>query len=52
MDWIVEEELCFKAAAMCHKDEIKAVAVSFRVKEETLSNGARRGKETLGAVFL
>lgn len=37
---------------MCHKDEIKAVAVSFRVNEESLSDGAQRGKETPREVFL
>lgn len=30
------------AAAMCHQDQVKTVAVSFRVEKESLSDGAQR----------
>lgn len=37
---------------MCHEDEIKTVAVSFRVDKESLSDGAQRGKETRRSLLL
>lgn len=37
---------------MCHKDEIKTAAVSFRVDKESLSDGAQRGKETRRTLLL
>lgn len=42
---------CFGTAAMCHKDEVNSVAVSFRVEKESRSDGAQRGVWTLRTMF-
>lgn len=42
---------CFETAAMCHYDEVRAVAISCRVVKQSLSDGAQRAMETICTVL-